>query len=358
MQFIPSGLATGIGSLPFSEPVQAVLFVLENVPDIPHWPQLPQRGEKEGLIFQFLNPLVNTGLININNGRAFFDTDHPGWVERLTLFYSIYLEAETGDFRALEQFAFPPDAAAGFYAFKEKLKNRGPDAAILYLKGQLVGPLTAGFQVKDKKGRFAYYDDQLRDLLVKSLAVHAGWQAKELAALGRLPIIFIDEPAVCVYGQSDYITVTREMIINDLNCIIQAIHGAGALAGVHSCDAVDWSMLFESDTDIVNIDVYNYADSLLPYARDLKLFTERGGIMAWGIVPTSEKAFEENEASLLKRLQKLWLELAKRGNEIEILQRQSLITPACGTGLLSSDLNRRIYFLTKMVSGKVQTKDL
>jgi hypothetical protein len=356
MDFHPAGLATGIGSLPFLEADQAVQLILENVPDIPHWPQLPQRGEQEGFVFQFLYPLVNYGLLSISNGRASFDTAHPDWANRLTRFYSVYLEVEAGDSLALEEFAFPPDAAAGFYAFLEEVSKKGP-ASALYFKGQLAGPLTVAFQLEDEKGRLAYYDEQLRDLVVKSLALHARWQAGKLAALGRPAIIFVDEPAISAYGKSSFITVTREMIQSDLDTIFQAIHKTGALAGAHSCDAIDWSILFESDLEIVNLDIYGYGNSLLPYVRELKIFLQRGGVMAWGIVPTHEKVWEEDENSLLAKLYELWQELEKRGIEREILQQQSLITPACGTGLLTPGLARRIYHLNKAVSEKIRMSD-
>ncbi|HAU31815.1 MAG: hypothetical protein XD78_0246 [Desulfotomaculum sp. 46_296] len=348
-----NGMATGIGSLPFLDEYEAANFVLERLPKIPHWPQLPGKGEQEGFVFQYLYPLVKSGLLNIKDGQAYFDTAHPDWIDRLAVFYSLFLEAESGDPEALEQFSFPRSAAAGFYAFEELISKKGLPEAV-YFKGQLTGPLTVGFQIKDEKGRPAYYDEQLRDLLVKSLAVHARWQAKKLAALGRPVIVFIDEPAIRVYGQVSYITISGEMIQNDLSAIVKSIHEAGAFAGVHSCDEVDWSLLFGIDLDIVNLDVYSYGDSLLHCADELKKFLDRGCVMAWGIVPTNENAFKVTDDSLFLLLKKLWQELAARGIDIEVIEKQSMITPACGTGLLSKELTERIYQLNGLISDKIR----
>lgn len=350
-----NGLATGIGSLPFLDEYEAASFVLEKVPKIPHWPQLPGKGEQEGFVFQYLYPLVKWGLLKIEDGQAYFDTVHPDWIDRLTYFYSLYLEAESGDPEALEQFSFPRSAAAGFYAFEELISKKDLPEAV-YFKGQLTGPLTVGFQIKDEKGHLAYYDEQLRDLLVKSLAMHARWQAKKLAALGRPVIMFVDEPAIRVYGQVSYITISRQMIQNDLSAIVKSIHEARAYAGVHSCDAVDWSLLFGIDLDIVNLDVYNYGDSLLHCVEELKYFLSRGCVMAWGIVPTNENAFKVTDDSLLLLLRKLWQELTMRGVDIEVLEKQSMITPACGTGLLSKELTERIYQLNGLISEKIREK--
>jgi len=350
-----NGLATGIGSLPFLDEYEAANFVLEKLPKIPHWPQLPGKGEQEGFVFQYLYPLVKSGLLKIKDGQAYFDTVHADWIDRLTNFYSLYLEAESGDSEALEQFSFPMSAAAGFYAFEELISKKDLSEAV-YFKGQLTGPLTVGFQIKDEKGHLAYYDEQLRDILVKSLAMHARWQVKKLAALGRQVIIFIDEPAISVYGQVSYITISREMIQNDLSAIVKSIHETGAYAGVHSCDAVDWSLLFGIDLDIVNLDVYNYGDSLLHCVEELKKFLDRGCVIAWGIVPTNEDAFKVTDDSLLLLLKKLWQEFIIRGIDIEVLEKQSMITPACGTGLLSKELTERIYQLNSLISEKIRNK--
>jgi len=363
MAFRPASLATGIGSLPFFEPEPALELIWENLPAIPHWPQLPQRGWEEGFVFQFLSPLVKTGVLTVDAaaGRAFFDTAAPGWARRLTEFYELYLRVQEGDRDALAEFAFPLEAAAGFYAFTERIREKGAPAVqgapgALYFKGQLAGPLSIGFALKDEQGRPAYYNEQLRELIRQTLALHARWQVQALWALGRPAIIFIDDPGVSVYGRSSYITVTKEMIAADLGEIVRAVHEAGALAGVHSCDAIDWSLFFagEPALDIVNLDAYNFGESLFPYAREAKSFLERGGVLAWGIVPTSEKAWEESGESLLEKLAALWRELEKRRLPRELLQGQALITPACGVGLLAPELAQRIYRLTRTVSGALR----
>lgn len=353
MKFSPAGLITGIGSLPFTEPAPAMPLIFENMSQIPHWPQLPRRGGQEGFVYQFLNPLVDTGLLVMEGDKVFFDTENSAWPERLADFYTIYLKAEGGDEEALEKFALPSNAASGFYAFLDYVRAKSRDSS-LYYKGHLTGPLTVGFQLKDARGRLAYYEEQLKDVLVKTLALHARWQAKKLSGLGKPAIIFMDEPGISVYGSSSYITITREMIINDLNPIFEQIHQVGAMAGVHSCDAIDWSILYACDLDIVNLDAYNFAQSLLPFAAGLKEYLGRGGVIAWGIVPTNDNAFAEDVRSLVKRLENIWGELGQRGIERRILLDQAMITPACGTGLLEPELAARIYGLAGQVGEAVK----
>jgi len=356
MVFEPEGLATGIGSMPFTDPAEALPLIKKYLPEIPHWPQLPLRGRQEHFVNQFLQPLVKTGLLIDDGDKIYFDLSKPNWTKNLTEFYSIYLACEEGNTRVLNEFAFPVDSAEGFYAFLDELENGTGDATVL--KGHVVGPLTVAFQVKDEQGRFAYYNDQLRDLIVKTIAMHSAWQVRELGRFGLPVLIFVDDPAVGVYGNSSYITVTREMIKNDLGAVFEAVHSAGGMAGLHSCDAVDWSILFESDMEVVSFDAYNHFSSIIPFVSSLKDFFERGGSLAWGLVPTlHDRALEEDEDSLLKILEGEWIELIAREIPRETLFHRCLITPACGAGLLESALAERIYRLTAAVSEKLRFRE-
>lgn len=352
----PKCLATGIGSLPFTDAGRAMQTINKCFTDIPYWPQLPQRGREEHFVNQYLKPLLTMGLLTDDGKKVFFDTTRSDWAENMALFYTAYLAYEEGDLAALNEFAFSRESAAGFYAFTEEMENGTRGAQML--KGQVVGPLTAAFQVKDERGRFAYYDDQLRDLLVKTIAMHSAWQAAELARFGLPVMIFIDDPALGVYGQSNYITVTREMIGEDMDAVYQAVHRAGGLVGVHCCDAIDWSILFESNLDVVSFDAYNYFSSIIPFTESLAGFLQRGGSLAWGIVPTTNgQALAETVESLITTLDGDWNELTKRGIPRDVLVKSSLITPACGAGLLDSDLADRICALASSISKQLRTRE-
>ena len=326
-------------------------MIKQYLPLVPHWPQLPRRGVPEGLIFQAFRCLVETGLVQVTGDQAAFDTAAPDWPERLTEFYTICLEAEQGSPEALSRFSFSSDSAAGFTAFMAELHS--DPAAALMVKGQVVGPLTMGFRLKDGDGNLAFYDEQLRDLVNRTLALHAAWQCARLAETGLPVLLFIDDPTVAAYGTHAHIALTREMVLDSLDTVIRSVHRQGARVGINSCDATDWSLLFATGTDIVSFDAYRFSDSMTCYASELQGFLERGGRVAWGIVPTSEDAFSETRDSLLARLYDLWDRLADLGGDRQLLQRQSMITPAFGTGLLSEELAQKIYALTAKVSEAV-----
>lgn len=345
------GLVTGIGSLPGKDTDLALELILEKMPYAPHWPQLPQRGKGEGFVLQFLNPLLKSGLL-VNEGKdTVFDTNNPLWEEKVKDFYALAKRAKEDDLEALEQFSLPKEFGEGFYAFLDKLRNQENSKAHYY-KGHLAGPLTISFILKDKDGNLSCQNELLRDILVKTLSLSAKWQIKTLASLGKKIIIFVDEPAMGILTNSD-VELKRENILKDLNEVCEEIQKQDALTGVHSCDAMDWSLLFESKAQIVNFDSYQFGLSLFPYLTSLKSFLKRGGILAWGMIPTKEEAFLETGESLFYKLNLLWEELGEKGVDQNLLKKQAMITPACGVGLLKVELANHIYNLAKKLGEMV-----
>lgn len=349
IDFLPEGLATGIGSLPCLDPEEALALIFTDLPDIPHWPQLPQRGTQEHFVHQFLQPLVDCGMLVAKGDRWIFNTSRENNAECLTDFYTTCLPAEEGNGECLQTFLPTPKSAAGFHAFLARAQTSGLKRA-KYVKGQIVGPLTVALELKDQQGRPAYYQGDLRDIIVRTLALNARCQAAALAGFGCTPIIFVDDPAIRAYGSRLHLALSREIIIEDLNFILSAIQSEKALAGIHSCEAVDWSLLMESSVQILSLDAYRFGGSLIPYASQLLHFLERGGVIAWGIVPTIDDPFSESVESLLKRLNTLWNDLFTNGPGKDLVLCKSMITPACGTGLLTPDRARHIYRLTAALS--------
>jgi len=353
MNFKPMGLATGIGSVPHTDPEEAVKFVISYFPEVPYWPQLPLRGNDEGFLNQFIAPLVELGIVAVKGTKYYFDTEQAEWGARLAQFYETYLAAVEGDEKALGFFNFPEKSAAGFYAFVRHLEAHGTGRA-KYVKGQITGPLTVGLALNDQDGKAIYYNSQGRDILIKTLALQGLNQARVLARFGLPVIVFVDDPVLYASGQSTFITVNKEEIIPELNSIFAAVQGAGGLAGCHSCAGMDWSILFESQVDIVSFDAFSYFTSVSTYIDGIKTFVNRGGVLAWGIVPTSADNLSEQTVTTLKsRLQENMAYLVQKGIDPLKLLEQAMITPSCGTGTLPLDLAVKVHELTRDLAALV-----
>ena len=339
----PNFLATGVGSLPYQDVETALRKVWTALPQAPHWPQLPQLGSESSFVGQYLRGLVETGVLE-GFEKPRFQVEAIDWVERMTRFYEVYLQAEAGDEAALERFGFTQAGGKGFDGFCEDLRQKGTREALL-LKGQLSGPLTLGMQITDSHRRACYYDELQREMLVKTLGMHARWQTRRLTQFGLPVLMSIDDPGLYGYGTSTHLTLDRKTLISDLNEIAEGILDEGGIPGVHVCAGTDWTLLFDSKVQIVNFDAYEYMTSMTVLAEPLQEFLQRGGILSWGIVPTSPKAWGESVKSLRNRLEVNLSELVKRGVDETRLRSQSLLTPSCGTGTLEISLSERIYEL-------------
>ncbi len=352
IEFRPRGLATGIGSLPFDDPAEALEMVFEYLPEAPHWPQLPARGPTEHFVHQFLQPLVDCGLMTFRDGRWGFHALEDE-AECMTGFYASCFSAEEGGVECLGPFLPSPEAAAGWHGFVEKIRTGAPKGA-RYLKGQIVGPLTVGLELKDREACSAYYDGDYRDIIVRTLALDARSQAETLSKAGLVPMVFVDDPAVSACGSRLHLALDRRAIVEDLKTIFSAIRSPGALAGFHACQAIDWSLAFDACPDILSVDVFRYGESLVPYSGGLKRFLEEGGTLAWGVVPTLDDVFGESEESLWERMRELAERLFAKGPDLKTVWERSMITPSCGMGLLGVEQARRIYRLTGDLSRRVR----
>ncbi len=351
-KFIANGHPTLIGSIPLLDHQEALDLILTHTPAIPLWPQLPSQAA-EGMLVQFIEgiPVINNqgGKVSFNPSAANFDQDQLS-------FYEDYLAvSENPELLGNSRFQVSRAKAQGLYLLLDQV---GSQDNIKALKGQMTGPFTQLTGLRDQNDRPGYYDQSIREMTVKGLAMKAAWQTKMLGSHGNQPILFIDEPALAGIGSSSFISVSRDDISQDLKELTDAIHNAGGLAGVHVCANTDWPLLLNSDIDIINFDAYSFFDRFIACRQDIINFLKRGGIIAWGIVPTSrqEDILNETGEKLAQRWQEQVSQLTGEDYNINGILRQSLITPSCGTGSLSPEVATRVLELTNEVSRILREK--
>jgi len=328
-------MATGVGSLPFRDLKAACELIFQHVPEAPHWPQLPRLSSREGMIDQFLEGMP--GVVE-GGGKAYLRALEP--YQEWEQFYGDY---EEGD---LDAFAISSERAKGFYAFLEEIGRREPPP---FVKGQVTGPITLGLTLKEQGGAAAFFNQDLRDMLVKLVAMKARWQEETFRRL--LPqaetIIFLDEPILSTYG-SAFMNVSREEVITALKEACAPLQG---LKGIHICGNTDWPMIMEAGLDIIDFDAYYYLSSFLLYAEQLGAFLEGGGAIGWGIVPTDDEALKSvDPPKLVGTLKEGMDQLVTEGIPQGLLAERSLITPSCGTGSLSEAGARTAYQVTAEVA--------
>ena len=333
-----------IGSVPHIDSA-AICERLVSTLDIPAWPQLPHRTFKENMYVQFGKALPGV-IVDESRERILFDTadDLTPALER---FYEHYLADD------LEYFGLSTETAQGFYSALDTLSAIPGEWA----KGQVTGPISLGLTVTDEQLRASLYNELLADTIVKNAAMNARWQVRQLRKQRPNVVIFVDEPYMASFG-SAYISLSREQVITMLDEVFAAIHQEGALAGVHCCANTDWSVLLATTVDILNLDAFGYLENLALYPAELRAFLDRGGTIAWGMIPNDETIVTVTASQLAERM-RAGLELISqkaiaRGVPLAAkdFEGHSLLTPSCGLGSASVDTAERV-FETLMHTGEL-----
>ncbi len=327
-----NGFATGVGGLPHTDPKRAVDDVLAAFPEVPYAPGLPNRAPTEQIVW---NDAATLPGLEVVEGRLVVDreADHAEAQER------VYLDFVEGN-------------AAGYgpapenYAGLLELVSRDLSSALL-VKAQVTGPVTFGMQVVDREKRPILYDEAYADLLAKMLALRARAAEAALRATG-VPetLVVLNEPYWASLG-STVVPVSEETVRLAFEDIASLVEGG---LGIHCCSNTDWTFVMDLDPAVISLDAHETATEFLLYAADAAAYLERGGIVAWGVVPADARLFAlEDEAALVARMAAVRGAMAEYVDP-ELLVRQSLITPSCGIRFANDEEAARIQQATAAVA--------
>jgi methionine synthase II (cobalamin-independent) len=353
MSVKPKFLSTAIGSMPFTDIEHAIDVSLYNL-EAPIWPQLPGFGMNEQMECQYSEGMPAI-VIDHEKERMFFETESD-YSESFANFYEAFMDSyettdSNGDFSAV---AISENYSRGIYALEKRLKAKG--GKLPWVKLQTTGPCTFALTVTDENKRAIYYNDEFRDVIVKALAMKCRWQIKMFKPFAEKIICFIDEPILSAFGSSTYVSVKREDVVALLKEMIDAVHADNTLAGIHCCGNTEWSILIDAGVDIVNFDAFEYGETIAMYSDKVKLHLERGGILAWGVVPTSKAIREQTVESLEVQLEHVMDNLASKGIDKKLIAEQAIITPSCGTGSLDPSDAEKVFELTGALAKRMKSK--
>jgi hypothetical protein len=315
---------TGIGTLPHREAREGVALCLEAF-DIPFWPQLPALSFREAMIPQYSEGMRT---LRVDDERQAI------WSERDEEEIARFYETCGEDARV----AISEDYARGLYEFLRQIGGRSFDA----LKGHITGPLTFTLGLADEGGKPVYYDEELREISLMLLKAKARWQVDLLGKHAKKVIIFIDEPILSALGGTSYMGVSRQETLRLLRETSDAVKAVGGISGIHCCGRADWTLVMETGVDILNFDAYGYGDTLAIYPDETRTFLEAGGMLAWGIVPTTDDITKENEESV-EAIFRERLGLLSENIPRDLILQRTILTPSCGTGSRSVEETIKVF---------------
>ena len=303
--------------MPHTDPQAAVAAMLGSLPELPAWPQLVHRSPLEHMVPQFLEGFPG----------ALMDGDRvliPGH------------NAEHGVALLSE------DRAAGWAAFLRAVGAHNPAG----LKGQVTGPLTTALSVGLHDGHSLFRDTRVVRRIAHHLGRAAAFQEQELRRHSPHTLILFDEPLLVEALRSPHLGAG---LAADL--LTSAAVWLRGLKGIHCCADPPWPFLLRLPLDVISFDSYHYAGTLREHTSLLRSFLERGGVIAWGVVPASDgELARESGPSLAERLEGVWSRLGGQGLDPAQLRHQSLITPACGLAHLTETNSVRALNLTRSVA--------
>jgi len=333
MSFEGQCRVTGIGSFACPGVEEALGMVWAFSPELPALPQLSKRSRNEGMNEQMYDGLPGVGE---RDGRWTMVQDESFFLGVDRLFQETEEPTE-------ESGAWSPETCAALDPFLERVRAEGVAEA----KAQVSGPVTVAMSLVDEAGNPVLYNDVLREVVVKHIALKVRWMARQIEAAGAKPVIFVDEPFLASFG-TPFFAWTRPEQPRD---VIEEVYAAAPVKGTHCCANTDWTIFLKSSVDIVSFDAFGYATNFLTYRDELTEFISRGGNIAWGIVPTDPDDLAATSADeLLARLNASIEKLVGYGLDRATVLRQSLITPSCGLGTRPPETARPNLTLCRAVS--------
>lgn len=295
------GPATGIGSLPGTDPEEALRLVTGELPDFPHLPELPARGAGADLIGRTAGLLVD----------LFADLTPAGW--RL-------VSRPGADRRRAREFLQRDQDA--LYEVAERYT--GP------FKVQAAGPWTLAAGLERTRGDRAVVDPGARRDLSQSLAEGLAAHVAEVSARvpGATVVVQLDEPSVPAVLQGGLPTASGfgrlpaveatvvEQELTDLvdrlpvPVLVHCCAGRAPLGLFRSAGAagLSFDLRLVQDLDAVGTAV------------------EAGVHLLVGVVPGTDAVLPAPKATA-GRVQAWWREL---GFPVEELHAGVTLTPACG----------------------------
>lgn len=341
-------LPTGIGSLPHTDANTACEHILNIFPEIPFWPQLPAIGFNENMYVQFAYDLPGV-IIDYKKKKIVIDKEEKLLMEIDDTYR--YLSNEKYINRDIIQ-EYRKEFFHGLYAMVTKLKSV---KNVNIVKGQIIGPVSLGLQIVDNTDRPMIYDEFYMDLLVKILNRKAQLQVKYLQEITDKIILFFDEPSLCLIG-TPHLNIDRKTIYN---MFIELFKSIDAVIGIHCCGNTDWSLIFDLPIDIVSFDAYNYGKNLVLYTDKIIDYINRGGILAFGIVPSVEDIFVSlNKKKIFSLLQELISQFVQKGIPEKQLINSMIIMPSCGLAGMSVKNAIKAMMITSEISKMMKNLSL
>ncbi|MBE7160736.1 MAG: vitamin-B12 independent methionine synthase [Williamsia herbipolensis] len=315
----PTGVATGVGSMPGTDP-RAVADVVAGEVALMHLPELPARGRGADMIGRCAALLVDMPMDVGIHGFRFAGSGSALRRRAHDLLRS--------DLDALEE-------------IWETRGLGGPDA---WVKTQVTGPFTLAAAVETASGHKAVADRGAWADVVGSLTEGVADHARELSTrLDARVVVQIDEPSLRAVVDGRVPPLSRFDVVPSIPAAVVAEHlsalcdGVGAPVVLHDCgDAFPWDVAAQTPLWGVSLDLGRLGTdrSRTEDLDGLGEAVDAGRVVLAGVVPATGPAPVPRPEDVTDRLVALADTI---GLDHAVFTDQTLVTPGCGLAGASSD---------------------
>lgn len=319
-----AGIATGVGSMPGTDIDAALATTFDEIPDLPHLPELPARGPGADMIGRAAAQLAGLAVDRTPSGWRL--VDRPGLEQRGAR------ELMAGDLDALLPVAGP-----------------GYDGG---LKLQLAGPWTLAAALELPRGGPALGDQGAVRDLVASLAETAREHLADVRR--RLPsarlVLQLDEPSLPavlsgrVRTQSGLGTLRVPDETDVVSALRDIVSAVDAPVAVHCCaPRPPLRLLRAAGAAAVSLDL-TLGDVDHDAVGEL---VDGGGVVWLGVVPALGPGVPPTPRDVAELVRRLWREL---GFDPDGLPGAVAVTPTCGLAGASLGWASSAYRLLRQVA--------
>ena len=140
-----------------------------------------------------------------------------------------------------------------------------------------------------------------------------------------------DRTGTAGHDETDSATsISEDRMLDALAVILEDARIRGAYAGLHCCAARPLERMRRVKPDILSFDAHEGLDLFFSDSHALD-FVHKGGLVAYGIVPTRTAVNAVDSARIFLR----WLEAASQAGDPQEFAQRAMITATCGLGLLN-----------------------
>ncbi|WP_018682141.1 methionine synthase [Actinokineospora enzanensis] len=329
----PPGTASGIGSLPGTDPREAAATVLGELPDLPHLPELPARGLGADMIGRTAALLVDLAVELVPSGYRV--TARPGVDHR----------------RAADLLRWDVDA------LEEAVERLGTPPRVV--KVQATGPWTLMSNLELPRGHRVLTDPGALREFTESLAEGVTRHVAEVRRrTGAEVVVQFDEPGLpavlagALRTPSGYGTVPAVAEPEARETLAAVVEAARKASGqpviVHCCaKRPPVALLRDAGAGAIALDVTLLRDAPAALFDEIGEAWDAGTVFFLGVVPTVEPATPVTLRSAAEPALRL---VDRLGFSRSLLAERAVATPGCGLAGATARWSRRAMSLTRDVA--------